>query len=115
MDSLLWEEREGERLRTIFILQSLLNAWCVRLSELVSYKNKAYVLIEVEPGRETETIREIEKMERVEAVDFVHGEYDVVTVLKGNFKEVNEAVLAIRKLPHVKKTVTLNAFELPLI
>lgn len=54
-------------------------------------------------------------MERVEAVDFVHGEYDVVTVLRGNFKEVNEAVLAIRKLPHVKKTVTLNAFELPLI
>ena len=84
------------------------------MSELLSYKNKAYMLIEVEPGKEAETIREIEKMSHVEAVDFVHGEYDIVIVLRGNFKDINETVLNVRKLPNIRKTVTLNAFELPL-
>ena len=84
------------------------------LSELVSFKNKAYILIEVEPGKENELVSELERMSTIEGVDFVHGEYDLVAVLKGDFKKINETVIAVRKLPYVRKTVTLNAFNLPL-
>ena len=84
------------------------------MSELCSFKNRAYVLIEVEPGKEGSLTRELESVPTVECLDFVHGEYDFVAVLNGDFKKINETVVTLRRLPYVRKTVTLNAFHLPL-
>lgn len=84
------------------------------MSELASFKRRAYLLADVKPGKEADTLREIEKMDKVVTVDFVHGEYDIVAVLEGNWKEIDETIIAIRKLPSLRKTVTLTAFELPL-
>jgi len=84
------------------------------LSELASFKRRAYLLADVKPGKEADILREIEKMGKVVTVDFVHGEYDIVAVLEGNWKEIDETIIAIRKLPSLRKTVTLTAFELPL-
>lgn len=84
------------------------------MSELASFKRRAYLLADVKPGKEADILREIEKMGKVVTVDFVHGEYDIVAVLEGNWKEIDETIIAIRKLPSLRKTVTLTAFELPL-
>ena len=48
-----------------------------------AFKKRAYLLIEVDPGNEASLIPQLEKMENVTNVDFVHGEYDIVCVLEG--------------------------------
>ncbi|MCQ8898657.1 MAG: Lrp/AsnC ligand binding domain-containing protein [Hadesarchaea archaeon] len=71
---------------------------------------RSYVLIEVEPGKEGYVIPQLRKMAHVSAVDFVHGDYDVVCVLEGDLKEIDRTVMEVRKLPHIRRTVTLTAF-----
>ncbi len=78
---------------------------------LAAFKKRAYVLMEVEPGHEVAVIPKIQKMPNVSQADFVHGEYDVVCVLEGNYGDIDKAIIEIRKLPHVRKTVTLTAFD----
>lgn len=72
---------------------------------------RSYLLIEVEPGKEEYVIPQLRRTPSVSLVDFVHGEYDVVCVLEGDVKEVDKAVIEIRKLPHIRRTVTLTAFK----
>lgn len=72
---------------------------------------RSYVLIEVEPGKEDYVIPQLRKMAHVSAVDFVHGDYDVVCILEGDLKEIDRTVIEVRKLPHIRRTVTLTAFK----
>ncbi len=81
------------------------------MSELTSFKRRAYLLIEVEIGKEAALIRSLQRMDKVSSVDLIHGEYDLIAILEGSYKEIDETVLAVRKLPGVRKTVTLTAFE----
>ncbi|MEM2866406.1 MAG: Lrp/AsnC ligand binding domain-containing protein [Candidatus Hadarchaeales archaeon] len=81
------------------------------MSENPSLAGRSYLLIEVEPGKEEYVIPQLRKTPHVSMVDFVHGEYDVVCVLEGNVKDVDNAVIEIRKLPHIRRTVTLTAFK----
>jgi|YelNatPaOPRAMG01_1025707.scaffolds.fasta_scaffold32124_3 uncharacterized protein with GYD domain len=74
-------------------------------------EGRSYVLIEVEPGKEDYVIPQLRKMAHVSLVDFVHGDYDVVCVLEGNLKDIDQAVMEVRKLPHIRRTVTLTAFR----
>lgn len=76
-----------------------------------SSTGRSYLLIEVEPGKEEYVIPQLRKTPQVSMVDFVHGEYDVVCVLEGSIKDVDKAVIEIRKLPHIRRTVTLTAFK----
>jgi len=85
-----------------------------RLSELTPFKKRAYLLVEVEPGREAEFIRRLEEMDKIVNTDFVHGEYDIVAVLEGDWREIDQTIIAVRKLPGLRKTVTLTVFDLPL-
>lgn len=75
------------------------------------FKKRAYVLVQVRPGYEASVVSEVERIPGVRFSDFVHGEYDVVCVLEGSYEEIDRAVLAIRKLPNVLKTITLTAFD----
>lgn len=76
-----------------------------------TFKKRAYVLVTVRPGYEAAVVSEIERIPHVKFSDFVHGDYDVVCVLEGNYEEIDRAVLTIRKLPNVMKTITLTAFD----
>ena len=83
----------------------------MEMSALAAFKKRAYVLIEVDPGSEANVIRELEKMENITNVDFVHGEYDVICVLEGGYQDIDRTVVKVRKLPHIRKTTTLTAFD----
>jgi len=53
-------------------------------------------------------------MENITNVDFVHGEYDVVCVLEGIYQDMDKTIVEVRKLPHIRKTTTLTAFDIHL-
>ncbi len=76
-----------------------------------AFKKRAYLLISVDPGSEAGIIRKLEKMGDIKYIDFVHGEYDIVCVLEGGYSEIDEKVIKIRKIPRIRKTTTLTAFE----
>ena len=76
-----------------------------------AFKRRAYLLIEVEPGKEAGLIRQISDQPHVIRADFVHGGYDIVCVLEGEYKGMDETVLKIRSIPQVKKTTTLTVFD----
>jgi hypothetical protein len=72
----------------------------------------AYVLVEIQPGKEKEFSDEIlskgllvdSKMERM---DFVHGLFDFVIVLCGETRDIDARIIEIRKSPFVVRTETL--------
>jgi hypothetical protein len=72
----------------------------------------AYVLVEIQPGKEKEFSDEIlskgllvdSKMERM---DFVHGLFDFVIVLCGETKDIDARIIEIRQSPFVVRTETL--------
>lgn len=76
----------------------------------VAFKKRAYILLEVDPGREAEVICKIKKLAKITNVDFVHGEFDIVCVLEGTYSEIDDAIIAVRKISHIRKTTTLTAF-----
>ena len=78
---------------------------------LAAFKKRAYLLIEIDPGNEASIIRQLEKMENMTNVDFVHGEFDVVCVLEGKYQDMDKTIIEVRKLPHIRKTTTLTAFD----
>lgn len=69
--------------------------------------------MEVAPGKEVDIIHQLDKMD-LKFVDLVHGEYDIVCVMEGEYKDIDRKITEIRKLPFIRKTTTLTAFELPL-
>jgi hypothetical protein len=77
----------------------------------VAFKKRAYLLIEVDPGSEVDVIHKLEKLDRLTNIDFVHGEFDIVCVLEGSYSEIDDAIITVRKISHIRKTTTLTAFE----
>ncbi len=73
-------------------------------------RGRSYLLIEVEPGKEELVIPQLKRMPQISLVDFVHGDYDVVCVLEGSLRDIDRTVMEVRKLPHIRRTVTLTAF-----
>jgi len=57
-------------------------------------KQKAYVLVRIQPGRENEFYSEMKRLPPVVEVDFVHGPYDFVVRVEGSAAEVDSVVLA---------------------
>ena len=73
---------------------------------------RAYVLVEIQPGKEKEFANEIMSKKllvnpEVERVDFVHGPYDFVIILSGAVKDIDRRIIEIRKSPFIVKTETL--------
>ncbi len=73
---------------------------------------RAYVLVEIKPGKEKEFrddiyTRHILSDSKEERIDFVHGAFDFVIILRGEVKDVDRRIIEIRKSPFVVKTETL--------
>ena len=78
---------------------------------------RAYVLVEIQPGKEKEFCDEVLSKgllmdSRVERMDFVHGSFDFVIVLRGSMKDIDLRVMEMRKSQFVRKTETLICFEM---
>ena len=74
-------------------------------------KQKAYVLIRVQPGKEVELYEELKQIPNVTGIDFVHGPWDFIVVAEGNAIDLDRAVLRIRKIPYVLSTETMTVWE----
>lgn len=79
---------------------------------------RAYVLIEIQPGKEKEfteyvTAKGLAKDINVERMDFVHGSFDVVVLLRGTMKSIDARIMELRKSPLIRRTETLVCFEMP--
>jgi hypothetical protein len=80
-------------------------------------KKRAYVLIELHPGKEKEFCDMILSSgflvdSKVERTDFVHGPFDFVLVLKGEMDDIDARILEMRRSPFVRRTETLLCFEM---
>jgi hypothetical protein len=78
---------------------------------------RAYVLVEIQPGKEKEfsdliSSKKLSTDSTVERMDFVHGSFDFVITLNGTLKDMDKKVMEIRQSPFVRKTETLLCFEL---
>jgi hypothetical protein len=74
-------------------------------------KQKAYILIRVQPGKETELYDEVKQNPNIVAIDLVHGSYDFVVVAEGDANDIDALILRIRKSPHLVNSETMTAFE----
>jgi hypothetical protein len=80
-------------------------------------KKRAYVLIELHPGKEKEFCDLILSKgllldSKVERTDFVHGPFDFILVLYGAMEDIDARILEMRKSPVVRRTETLVCFEM---
>ena len=78
--------------------------------------NRAYVLVEIQSGKEKEFSEEILAKglildSKVERMDFVHGSCDFIMLLHGTMKDIDRRILDMRNSPFVCKTKTLISFE----
>lgn len=73
----------------------------------------AYVLINCNVGHERETIEEISHLQSVKEVQGTFGAYDIVAKLDSPKSEKLRETITwnIRKLPHVRSTLTLMETE----
>jgi hypothetical protein len=76
-----------------------------------------YVLVEIQPGKEKEFADEVVSKgliqdSKVERLDFVHGPFDFVIILRGTMKEVDLRIVEMRKSPFVRRTETMICFEM---
>ncbi|MEM3437740.1 MAG: Lrp/AsnC ligand binding domain-containing protein [Nitrososphaerales archaeon] len=73
----------------------------------------AFVLINVEPGAEEELLKELKKVEGVLEAHRVYGVYDTIVKVEAESTEKLKEVLTwkIRRLPHVKSTLTMIVVE----
>jgi hypothetical protein len=82
-----------------------------------SQESRVYVLVEIQPGKEKEFAEEVLSKglvvdSKVERMDFVHGPFDFVMVLRGLLKDLDARVMELRKSPFVHRTETLICFEI---
>jgi hypothetical protein len=74
---------------------------------------RAYILINIDPGHEMDIINGsamsagISSFSGVVQSDIVHGAYDIIVVVEGEPKTIDETILKLRKIPHVRKTESL--------
>jgi len=78
---------------------------------------RAYVLVELFPGKEKEFCEEILKKglildSKVERTDFVHGSYDFICILNGKIKDIDRKIIELRTSPFIRKTETLICFDM---
>jgi len=81
------------------------------------HQHRAYVLIEIQPGKEKEFTdfimsQGMTKDKNVERMDFVLGGFDAIIALHGTMKDIDAKVLELRQSPLIHRTQTLIAFEI---
>ena len=81
------------------------------MSEPVPRKQKAYVLIRVQPGKEIELYDELKQIPNITGIDLVRGPFDFIVMAEGNASDLDSVVLRIRKTPYVLNTETMTVWE----
>jgi hypothetical protein len=81
------------------------------MSEAIPRRQKAYILIRVQPGKEAELYGELKQIPNVTGIDLVRGPFDFIVVAEGNASDLDMAVLKIRKTPYVLITETMTVWE----
>ena len=84
-------------------------------ANMSSEESRAYILLEIQPGKEKDFTdyvmsKGLVKDINVERMDFVHGSFDVVVVLRGTMKSIDSRILELRKSPFIRRTETLLCF-----
>lgn len=82
------------------------------MSERGSSKQRAYILIRVQPGKEAELYEKLKQLPNIIGIDLVRGPFDLILMAEGNASDLDTVVLRIRKVPHVLNTETMTAFEM---
>lgn len=74
---------------------------------------RALVLITVDSGTDTEVVKELKKVPSVKEVYEVYGAYDIIAMVEEESNaRIKETVFnSIRKLNHVKSTLTMMIVE----
>ena len=78
---------------------------------------RAYILVQVDPGQEMDIIAGsamnagISSFAGVVQANVVHGAYDIVVVVEGEPKTIDETIMKLRKIPHVRKTESLLTMQ----
>ena len=74
---------------------------------------KAYVVIHCENGEEYSTLKNLSHIPEVKEADVVFGFYDVICKVEASDEKTLNHVLtkAIRSLPHIKSSMTLNIIK----
>jgi len=80
------------------------------VSDLVT----AYVLISAEPGKATDIVKGIGKIQGVKMVNAVTGPYDAIAYIEAtNFSAIGDLIVAkIQKIEGVSRTLTCVTVEL---
>lgn len=78
--------------------------------------SRFYLLVTIQPGKEKDFANEIVSKgvtpgSYIEKIDFVHGTFDFIIILRGIAEDIDRRILEIRLLPYVQKTETLIPFE----
>ena len=79
--------------------------------------DRAYVLVIIEPGKDEAFAHAVVStglLARtvIERMDFVHGMFDFIIILKGSRESIDSMIVEMRKLPFVKRTQTLIPFDM---
>ena len=74
---------------------------------------QAYVVIHCDRGEEYSTLKNLSHIPEVKAVDVVFGYYDVICKIEASDYKTLENIItkAIRSLPHISTTMTLNIIK----
>ena len=72
---------------------------------------RAYVLIDINPGKETECLQHLSNIEGITYADVVHGATDIVAMIEGDDEIIDKSIMRIRRLQFVKKTQSLLSFQ----
>jgi len=81
------------------------------MGERAPRKQKAYVLIRVQPGKEAELYGELKQIPNITGIDLVRGPFDFVAIVEGSSSELDTVVLRIRKITYILNTETMTTFE----
>jgi len=73
----------------------------------------AFVMISAETGKETEVLKELEKIENVKEACLTYGAYDIVAKVEAETREKLEEVITgkVRRLNSIRSTLTMMVAE----
>ena len=72
----------------------------------------AYVLVNVDVGKEEQCFKELKNAENVKEIHLLYGFYDLVIIVKADtIKQLNNSLKKIRQNNNVTKTETMPIIE----
>jgi len=78
---------------------------------------KAYILINSELGREADIISALENVKEIKNIYSLYGIYDLIVEMEADTMDIIKEIVfnKIRRLDHVKSTITLLTYGDPIL